>query len=270
MVDRAHERRAAADAVDAAGGVVRMRFRDAAALAPEEKAAGDYVTAVDREAESAALRVLRERTPGIGVLAEESGGELSDRMWVVDPVDGTTNMLRGFPVVGVSVGLLEEGRPVVGAVGAPLLGELWHAAEGAGAVDSRSRPLKVGGRAPGGAVVATGFPFRHKDEVVLARYLGVFMPALLAFEDLRRAGAASLDLAFTATGAFDGFFELGLAVWDVAAGALLVREAGGVVTDWRGDPREVFESGDILAGAPEWHEAMLEITTAMLAGEDEG
>ena len=165
MVDRAHVRRAAADAVDAAGSVVRARFSDTAALAPEVKGAGDYVTAVDREAEGAALAVLRERSPGIAVLAGGSGGELLDRIWVVDPVDGTTNLLRGFPVVGVSVALLEDGRPVAGAVGAPLLGELWDAAEGAGAIDSRGRPLRVGGRAPGAAVVANGFPFRHKDEL---------------------------------------------------------------------------------------------------------
>src|SRR5205807_1932447 len=127
-------------------GVVRAHVRDAAALAPEEKAAGDYVTAVDRRAEAAALSVLRERTPDIAVLAEESGGRLADRIWVVDPVDGTTNLVRGFPVVGVSVALLEEGRPVAGAVGAPLLGETWDAAEGEGATDSRGTPLRVADR----------------------------------------------------------------------------------------------------------------------------
>ena len=266
MRDRADLRRAAVDAVAAASDVVRAHVRDAAALAPEVKAAGDYVTAVDRAAEAAALTVLRERTPDIAVLAEESGGQHADRLWVVDPVDGTTNLLRGFPVVGVSVALLEEGRPVAGAVGAPLLGEIWDAAEGAGATDSRGAPLRVSARGAGGSVVATGFPFRHKDEDVLARYGSVFMAALRTFEDLRRAGAASLDLAYTASAAFDGFFELGLSVWDIAAGALLVQEAGGVVTDWRGDHDAVFRSGDILAGAPAWHAAMLQITTAAPGG----
>jgi myo-inositol-1(or 4)-monophosphatase len=261
--DRAAERRAAVDAVAAASAVVRARFRDSAALVPEPKAARDYVTSVDREAEAAALRVLRERSPGIAVLAEESGGAVSDHGWVVDPVDGTTNLLRGFPVVGVSVALLEEGRPVAGAIGAPLLGELWHAAEGEGALDARGVPLRIADRPPGSALVATGFPFRSRDDAVVSRYAGVFLAALLAFEDLRRAGAASLDLAYTAQGSFDGFFELGLAVWDIAAGSLLVREAGGVVTDWRGDSVAVFRSGDILAGAPAWHDAMLRITTAM-------
>ena len=245
------------------------RAHDAAALEPEEKAAGDYVTAVDREAEAAALSVLRERTPGIAVLAEEAGGARSDRLWVVDPVDGTTNLVRSYPVVGVSVALVEDGRPVVGAVAAPHLGSAWSAAEGAGAFDANGRRLRVGARDPAASVVATGFPFRRKDELTLARYLSVFMAALLRFEDLRRAGAASLDLAYTATGAFDGFFELNLALWDIAAGSLLVREAGGVVTDWAGDQHAVFDSGCILAGSPRWHEAMLEITTAVAAGESE-
>jgi myo-inositol-1(or 4)-monophosphatase len=261
--DRDYLRRAAVDAAAAATEVVLRRADDAASLAPEEKAAGDYVTAVDLEAEAAALAVLRERAHGIPVLAEETGGARSDRLWVVDPVDGTTNLVRSYPVVGVSIALVEAGRPVVGAVAAPHLGSAWSAAEGAGAFDAAGRRLRVGDRDPAASVVATGFPFRRKDQVTLARYLSVFMGALLRFEDLRRAGAASLDLAYSATGSFDGFFELNLALWDIAAGALLVREAGGVVTDWTGDEQAVFESGCILAGSPRWHEAMLEITAAV-------
>lgn len=266
-IDREDLRQAAVAAAAAATDVVLRRAGDAAALTPEEKAAGDYVTAVDREAEAAALGVLNERAPGIPVLAEEAGGVRGDRLWVVDPVDGTTNLVRGYPVVGVSVALFEDGRPVVGAVAAPHLGSAWSAAEGAGAFDANGRRLQVLDRDPAACVVATGFPFRRKDEATLQRYLGVFMGALRRFEDLRRAGAASLDLGYAATGAFDGFFELNLALWDIAAGALLVREAGGVVTDWAGDEHAVFDSGCILAGAPRWHEAMLEITTPVLAGE---
>jgi len=248
-------------AAGAASRVVRTRGGDAA-IAVEAKAAGDYVSQVDRSAEDAALALLREQTPDIPVLAEESGGERAERMWVVDPLDGTTNFLRGFPVVGVSVALVEEGRPVAGAVSAPELGQIWSAAEGRGAADADGRPLRVGDRVPGRCVVATGFPFRRKNERTLAHYLRAFTASLWAFEDLRRAGAASLDLAYAASGTFDGFFELNLSLWDIAAGALLVREAGGVVTDWAGDERAVFESGDILAGSPRWHEAMLAITAA--------
>jgi len=126
---------------------------------------------------------------------------------------------------------------VVGAVLAPLLGEAWSAAEGQGAFDREGKRLAVS-RHPGAGVVATGFPFRRKER--LTRYLPVMTAALQRFEDLRRAGAASLDLAYVGAGAFDGYFELGLGLWDIAAGALLVREAGGVVTDWAGRCRGCF------------------------------
>jgi myo-inositol-1(or 4)-monophosphatase len=246
-------------AASAAGELVAGAHARPGTLTAEVKSPGDYVTEVDRSAEQAAIRVLREGAPDIAILAEESGGTRSERMWVIDPVDGTTNFVRGFPVVGVSVALVEDGRPVVGAVVAPLLGEAWSAAEGLGAVDREGRRLSVSTH-PGAGVVATGFPFRRKDR--LTRYLPVMTAALRRFEDLRRAGAASLDLAYVGAGVFDGFFELGLGLWDIAAGALLVREAGGVVTDWAGDSDAVFVSGDILAGSPAWHAAMLEIVAA--------
>jgi myo-inositol-1(or 4)-monophosphatase len=255
--DRAALRELALASMRAASAVVTRG--DTAARAPERKGFGDYVTAVDREAERAAIAVLRRGAPDIPVLAEESGGPAAERVWVIDPVDGTTNLVRGFPVVGVSVALVEGGRPVVGAVGAPWLGEEWSASEGEGAWDGRGRRLLVSSHT-GTGVAATGFPFRRKEN--LERYLPAFEAALRRFEDLRRAGAAALDLAYVAAGTWDGFFELGLAIWDIAAGSLLVREAGGVVTDWAGDPASVFRSGDIVAGSPAWHEAMLEITAA--------
>jgi myo-inositol-1(or 4)-monophosphatase len=254
--DRDAFRELALASVRAASAVVVAA--DTAARAPETKAFGDYVTAVDRDAEQAAIAVLRRGAPEIPVLAEESGGSIADRVWVIDPVDGTTNLVRGFPVVGVSVALVEEGRPVVGAVAAPHLREEWSASEGQGAWDGTGRRLRVA-TLSGSGVAATGFPFRRKEN--LGRYLPAFEAALRRFEDLRRAGAATLDLAYAAAGTWDGFFELGLALWDIAAGSLLVREAGGVVTDWAGDPFAVFSSGDIVAGSPAWHEAMLEITS---------
>ncbi len=259
MRQRETLRELAIAAATAAGRLVARAHAHPGALTAEVKSPGDYVTEVDRAAEQAAISVLREGAPDIAILAEESGGTRHDRMWVIDPVDGTTNFLRGFPVVGVSIALVEDGRPVVGAVNAPLLGEAWSAAEGQGASDREGRPLSVSTHA-GAGVVATGFPFRRKDR--LPGYLRVMTAALQRFEDLRRAGAASLDLAYVGAGVFDGYFELGLGLWDIAAGALIVREAGGVVTDWRGDPDAVFVSGDILAGTPSWHEVMREIVAA--------
>ncbi len=232
-----------------------------AAMGTHTKGFGDYVTDADRAAEQAVIAVLRAEAPDVDVLGEESGGARSqDRpFWAVDPIDGTTNFLRGFPVVGVSVGLIQARRPLAGAVSAPLLGAAWCAAKGLGAHHADGRPLRVRDEPQSRGIAATGFPFRHPE--LRPRYLPVFDGAIAEFEDIRRAGAASLDLAYAAQGSFDGFFELNLSIWDIAAGALLVSEAGGVVTDWEGDAEKVFDSGDILAGSPRWHERMLQITT---------
>ena len=224
--------------------------------AADLKGVGDYVTATDRRSEEAIVEVLARETPGIAVLAEEEGGQRARTMWAVDPLDGTTNFTRGFPVVGVSVALIEDGRPVVGVVIAPYLGVEFTVSRGDGAFRNGERLPPHRALDPSGAVVATGFPFR--DKALLARYLTVFRGALERFEDLRRAGAAALDLAWTASSTFDGFFELGLKSWDVAAGAALVREVGGVVTDWSGGD-EWLASGNILAAAPAVHEVLLEL-----------
>jgi len=223
----------------------------------ERKGAGDYVTEVDRRSEARVRDALAAATPGIPVLGEESGGERAERYWLVDPLDGTTNFLHGLPIVGVSVALVVEGRPTVGVVHAPFLGTTWTARSGAGA-DRDGTPIRVADRPVDRAVVGTGFPFRRKD--LLPRYLRAFAAALERVEDLRRPGAASLDLAWVAEGATDGFFELALGPWDVAAGGLLVREAGGVVTDWAGG--DGWLGGDVLAGSPAVHAALREIAEA--------
>lgn len=224
--------------------------------AADVKGAGDYVTASDRRSEAAILEVLAREAPGIAVLAEERGGARAGTMWAVDPLDGTTNFMRGFPTVGVSVGLLEAGRPALGVVLAPFLNLEFAGAIGGGAFLNGDRLPALRAIDPKNAVVATGFPFRNKS--LLARYQPVMERALRHFEDLRRAGAAALDLAWTAAGTFDGFFELGLHTWDVAAGAALVLEVGGRVTDWSGGD-DWMESGNILAGSPEVHRVLLEM-----------
>ena len=208
--------------------------------------AADYVTRVDRLAEEAIRAILAPW--GVPVVGEELGGQEAGRYWLVDPVDGTVNLMHGFPAVGVSVCLVEDGRPAAGAVHGPFLDTTWSAARGEGA-DRDGRPIRVSGRSPDEGVLGTGFPFRYPER--LAEYRKVFDPALERFEDLRRPGAVALDLAWTAEGVFDGFFELALSPWDVAAGALLIEEAGGVVTDWSGGPG--YLSGDILAGPPQVH-----------------
>ena len=234
----------------------------ASAPRPEEidaKAAGDYVTEVDRASEDAIRAFLAEATPDVPMLGEESGGTSDAPVyWVVDPLDGTRNFVIGLPIVGVSVAAIERSgarsEPIAGAVAAPFLGLEFSAASGQGAW-SAGRRLHVSDREPAEAIVGTGFPFRAKH--LLPRHSAVLRRVLEEVEDVRRAGAAALDLAWVAAGVFDGFFELGLKVWDVAAGALLVREAGGLVTDWDGG--DGFLGGDILAGSPVTHASLLRI-----------
>jgi myo-inositol-1(or 4)-monophosphatase len=224
------------------------------------KGAGDYVTASDRQSEAAILEVLARESPGVAVLAEERGGLRAQTMWAVDPLDGTTNFTRGFPVVAVSVGLLENGVPVAGVVIAPFLGLEFAASRGKGATVNGERLPQLRSVDPSKAIVATGFPFRRKE--LMPRYRPVMEGALQHFEDLRRAGAAALDLAWTAAGTFDGYFELNLSTWDVAAGAALVLEVGGRVTDWSGGGSWVEAGSGIFAAAPAVHEVLLELAAA--------
>jgi myo-inositol-1(or 4)-monophosphatase len=243
----------------AGGEVIRSARRSGPA---ESKGAGDYVTEVDRASERAIRAVLQRELPGVPVVGEEEGGRPGPRYWLVDPLDGTTNFVHGFPLVGVSVALIEDAAPVAGSVHAPFLGDVWVAARGSGATaqrpDGTLEPIHVSDASVARAVVGTGFPFRRKE--LLPRYLTAMRASLERFEDLRRPGAASLDLAWVAAGVFDGFFELGLSPWDVAAGGLLVEEAGGVVTDWRGGPD--YLTGDILAGPPAIHAELVRSAAA--------
>jgi myo-inositol-1(or 4)-monophosphatase len=236
-----------------AGGQV-VRERPPGRL--ELKGRADYVTEVDRAAERAIRRILDSEAPGVSIVGEEYGGETAPVHWLVDPLDGTVNFMHGLPIVGVSVALIRDGRPMAGAVHAPFLGTTWTAARGQGA-DQDGRPVRVSDAGPEDAVVGTGFPFKSKHR--LPEYLKVFIPALERFEDLRRPGAVALDLAWVASTVLDGFFELGLSPWDVAAGALLIEEAGGVVTDWAGGVD--YLSGDVLAGNSAIHKTLLGLTS---------
>lgn len=243
-------------AARAGGEIVRSHFgraRDVRAKAP-----GDWVSEADLASEEAVRTVLERESP-LPVLAEEAGGVIPDTGWLVDPLDGTANFLHRFDAVGVSVGLVVEGVPSVGVVFAPILDRCYAAALGRGATRDGD-PISVSDRRSESGIVSTGLPFRHKEH--FDRYRRALTEAFLAFEDVRRIGAASLDLCWTAEGVFDGYFELHLGPWDVAAGTVIVREAGGVVSDWDGDPRAFLASGDILAGPPGNHERLLGIARA--------
>jgi myo-inositol-1(or 4)-monophosphatase len=252
-----------ADRAAAAGSAVVIeasRRASVGAATAREKGPGDWVTDADTASERAVRAVLEEAAPDLPFFGEELGGERGDAGWYVDPLDGTANFVHGFPIVGVSVALVVSGEPVVGVVQAPFLGSVYAARRGGGAF-ANDAPIRVSDRPPASAICATGFPFRAKREL-LPGYFPVFERALREFEDLRRAGAASLDLAWTGAGVFDGFFEERLATWDVAAGALIVREAGGIVTDWSGDDRAWLSSGNIVAASPAVHPHLLDLIAA--------
>ena len=249
-----------------AGAAVLAGHRDGIDVGDwESKRASDFVTYVDREAEQEVLGVLRAEHPEHAVLAEEGtpGTALADRgadateilsrrgpVWVVDPLDGTTNYLHGFPAYAVSVAAVVDGEPVAGAVVDAAHETLWDAHEGGGA-SRDGDPLSVSPiETLEHALIGTGFPFKTPDRI--AEHFRILEAALRHTSGVRRAGAAALDLCWVADGSLDGFFELDLAPWDIAAGVLLVREAGGLATDFAART-PVTGSAGVLAGNPAIH-----------------
>jgi myo-inositol-1(or 4)-monophosphatase len=239
---------AAVAAAEAGGEVLRQRFGDSS-LDVQAKSENDFVTLADRESEQAVLGCLAERFPDHRVLSEEAGyqgGDASEFEWIVDPLDGTTNFLQGLPTYAVSIACRKGDQMLVAAILAPDRGDLFTASYGGGA-SWNGRPLEVSSREGlKGAFLATGYPFRAKAALDL--YLDVFRDVFLDARAIRRCGAAALDLAYTAAGIFDGFFEFRLSAWDVAAGSLLIEEAGGVVSDLDGG-RDFLHTGNLLAGS---------------------
>ena len=235
----------ALDAAARAAGLIASR---AGAAEVREKARADLVTAVDEASERLVAAAIAERFPGDAVVGEElsSAAVPGGRRWIVDPIDGTTNFVHGHPFVCVSIAFVDDEGPAVGVLHAPFLGEVWHAVRGQGAFVN-GRPLRVSGvDAFGRSLLATGFPFKQ-GKGKLDAYMLLVADAVRATHDVRRAGSAALDLAFVAAGRVDAFFEIGLSPWDVAAGMLLVTEAGGRVTGWPGDADPPLSTGRILA-----------------------
>jgi len=251
--------RAACEAGRRAGAVLRRRFREKIDVRVKEKGLHDFVTDVDHEAEAAVLDYLEGRFPTHAVMAEEASPDAAKAAyrWIVDPLDGTTNFIHGVPTFSVSVALEDERGLLAAAVHDAFHDETFHACRGGGArLDGE--PIRCSEPAGMGlALVATGFPFRELSRV--DRYLEVFEALIRSTAGIRRAGSAAIDLAYTACGRYDGFWEIGLSRWDVAAGILLVREAGGRVTDVIGGD-SCLDTGDIVAAGPRMHAALLEET----------
>jgi len=235
----------AVEAAHAAAHIMRRQIQHVDAIPVDRKARHDYVSEVDRACEAEIVREIKRFYPGHAFLCEE-GGESGDgeAVWIIDPLDGTSNYLHGIPHFAVSIAHQVKGRTEHAVVFDPMREELFTASRGSGAYLNQKR-LRVSNRhGLEGAILATAFPFRSRDK--LPAYAKLFQSVFSKVEDFRRAGTASLDLAWVAAGRMDGFFEIGLKPWDVAAGALLVREAGGVVLDFQGNDA-VEEAGTIIA-----------------------
>jgi myo-inositol-1(or 4)-monophosphatase len=217
------------------------------------------VSTADRESEEAILETIRALSPGDAFLGEESGrsgGGTNDRTWIIDPLDGTSNYLQHFPFWSISIALREGGETVAGLVYEPLRDLFFTAEQGAGAFRDGKRMDVSSQQSLEGAFIATGFPFRAQEYV--APYVAIFTDVIRTSKGVRRAGSAALDLAYTAASIFDGFFEMHLAPWDVAAGALLVTEAGGVVTDFSGGQRWL-ERGNIVGASAGVHRDLMKV-----------
>ncbi|MCW5221869.1 inositol monophosphatase family protein [Verminephrobacter aporrectodeae] len=238
-------------AARAAGAIINRGALDVESVRISQKQINDYVTEVDQAAEKIIIETLLAAYPGHGILAEESGRELgakdSECVWIIDPLDGTTNFIHGFPVYCVSIALAVKGRVEQAVVYDPTRNDLFTATRGRGAYMNERR-IRVSRRTRlEECLIGTGFPYRPGDDI--ESYLGMMNEVLRRTAGLRRPGAAALDLAYVAAGFTDGFFETGLAIWDMAAGSLLVTEAGGLVGNFTGEA-DFLERRECLAGAP--------------------
>ena len=239
-----------------AGSIINRAALDRGALEIRAKNKNDFVTQVDKAAESAIIDIIRQAFPDHAILGEESGasdgkgkgaGTKAEYRWIIDPLDGTTNFIHGFPQYCVSIALQHRGAAAHGVIYDPLKNELFTASKGSGAFldDRRMRVSKCVNLKD--ALVGTGIPFKEVGSV--DRYLRQLKEIMLNSSGVRRAGAAALDLAYVAAGRLDAFWERGLAPWDMAAGALMIQEAGGLIGDLSGDSN-YLDLGEIAAATP--------------------
>lgn len=250
-----------------ASQIINRASNDLDVLKVSTKQPNDFVTEVDKAAEAAIIETLQEAYPNYGILAEESGktsglsGNECEYQWVIDPLDGTTNFIHGLPQYAVSIALTKGSQIEQAVVFDPNRNELFTASKGAGAFLNERR-IRVSRRIKlQDALLGTGFPYRSFDQI--DTYLAIFKELCQKTAGQRRPGAASLDLAYVACGRFDGFWEFGLSPWDMAAGALLISEAGGLVSDLRGEAN-YLETGNLVAGTPKVFAPLLKLIESKL------
>ena len=250
----------AVKAARAAGAIINRASMDLDILKVNTKSPNDFVTEVDQMAEQVIIETILQAYPDHGILAEESGREHgakhSEFVWIIDPLDGTTNFIHGFPVYCVSIALTHRGVVQQAVVYDPTRNDLFYATKGRGAFLNDKR-LRVSKRTRmGDALIGTGFPFRRGDNP--KRYLKMFEEVMSQVAGLRRPGAAALDLCYVAAGYYDAFFETGLSPWDVAAGSLMITEAGGLIGNFTGES-DFLHQREVVAGNPKIYGQMVQI-----------
>jgi myo-inositol-1(or 4)-monophosphatase len=252
----------AVKAARAAGSIINRAALDVERLQITAKGVNDFVTEVDQAAEQAVIETLLTAYPGHAILAEESGrqhgAKHSEYLWIIDPLDGTTNFIHGLPVYAVSIALAFRGKVEQAVVYDPSRNDLFFASKGRGAF-LNDRRLRVSKRIRmGEALIGTGFPFRKGDN--LARYMKMMEAVMSQCAGLRRPGAAALDLCYVAAGWYDGFFETGLSPWDVAAGSLMITEAGGLIGNFTGESDFLYQR-EVVAGCPKIYGQLVQMLT---------
>ncbi len=250
----------AVKAARTAGSIINRAALDVERLTISTKGVNDFVTEVDQAAEAAIIETLLTAYPGHAILAEESGrthgAKHSDYLWIIDPLDGTTNFIHGFPVYAVSIALAFRGKIEQAVVYDPARNDLFFASKGRGAF-LNDRRLRVSKRIRlAESLIGTGFPFRKGDN--FKRYVEMFEQVMQHCAGVRRPGAAALDLCYVAAGWYDGFFETGLQPWDVAAGSLMITEAGGLIGNFTGDADFLYQR-EAVAGTPKVYGQLVQL-----------
>jgi myo-inositol-1(or 4)-monophosphatase len=248
-----------------AGEVMVRQLNQLESLKVIEKSRNEFVSQVDQAAEAAIIEVIRDHYPDHAILAEESGSAgQHEYQWIIDPLDGTTNYLHGFPHFSVSIGVARKGELEHGVVYDPMRQEIFTASRGQGA-QLDGRRIRVSKRTTlQQSLVATGFPYRA-NLAHIERYLNMLRVVMLESAGVRRPGSAALDLCYVAAGRVDAFFELGLSKWDIAAGALIIREAGGRISDFHGGDG-YLDSGNVVAGNPKTYAALSKLLAPFSVG----
>jgi myo-inositol-1(or 4)-monophosphatase len=249
-----------------AGDIINFGARDLGQLKIQTKTFNDFVSEVDHAAEQAIIDTLKEAYPDHGFLGEESGdtNKEAENIWIIDPLDGTTNFLHSFPQYCVSIALQQNGVLTQAVIYDPVANDLFTATKGRGAFLNDKR-IRVGSRSKlQASLISTGFPFR--DFTYLDIYMAMLKDMIKNTIGIRRPGSAALDLAYVAAGWSDGFFELNLSTWDIAAGGLLVQEAGGIVGDFEGNESWIT-TGNIVAANPKVFAQMLQLLAPHLTDD---